>query len=403
MPYYNFIAKDPNGRNYRGSLFGVTEQAVFFRLQQIGYVVLSVTEKNSPNDAIEILAPKITIEDIALFSRLLATVVDAGLPVVEALAALEEQTENTSFRKVIRKIRYDVEEGTSLSSALHKYPKVFPHFFVSMVLSGEAGGNLPEVLEYLSRYMEKDQQLTRGIRSAFAYPKFVLVLISGLLVVLFRYVFPVLQKFYDDAPGNIRLPRATSLLMSGCSFVSEHSIAIVVSLVVFSLSFLIFKKHDFTKHIYDKMIFSLPLMGPINRRLSLSRTIRTLGSLLHCGVPLISALETTKNLTNNKQVELDLEEVIKSVETGGTISSPLRMSTSFSPLSIYMISVGEHSGRLPELMGSCADAIDKEIDHLVKQLLLILEPALIVLIAIIVAFLAIAIYLPVFSTFTSFS
>lgn len=401
MPYYEFIAKDQNGKNYRGSIFGVTEQAVFFRLQQIGYVVLSVNERKSVNEGVEILPPRITIDDISLFSRLLATVVEAGLPAVDALAALEEQTENTSFKKVIRKVRNDVEQGSSMSSAFQKHPKVFPHFFVSMVRSGEAGGNLPIVLEYLSGYMEKDQELTRGLRSAFAYPKFVLMLIAMLVGVLFKWVFPVLKEFYEDTPDNVKLPPATKMLMGGCDFVAQNLVALGVIAVLLLIAFFIFKTHDSTKKIYDRFVLSLPLMGPINRRLSLSRTIRTLGSMLMCGVPLVSALETTKNLTNNKQVEMDLEQVIRSVETGGTISTPLRMSNSFSPLSVYMISVGEHSGRLPQLLNSCADAIDKEIDHLVKKLLLILEPALIVMIAIIVAFLAIAIYLPVFSTFTA--
>lgn len=401
MPYYNFVAKDQNGRNYRGSLFGATEQAVFFRLQQIGYVVLSVTEKRSANDTFQILPPRVTIEDIALFSRLLATVVEAGLPAVDALAALEEQTENTTFKKIIREVRENVEHGSSLSSAFEKHPKIFPHFFVAMIRSGETGGNLSEVLEYLADYMEKDQELLRGMASAFAYPKFVLIMICMLLVVLFRWVFPVLRNFYAEA-NNMKLPRATKLLMDGCGFIVDNKVPLGVGLAVLVISFFVFKTSKATRPVYDRMVLSLPFIGPINRRLTLGRTVRTLGSMLMCGVPLITSLETTKSLTNNQQVAKDLGEVIKSVETGGTISSPLRMAASFSPLAVYMISVGEHSGRLPDLLNSCADAIDKEIEHLVKQFLLVLEPAMIVMIAIIVGFLAIAIYLPVFSTFTSF-
>lgn len=402
MPYYNFVAKDHQGRNLAGSLFGATEQAVFFRLQQLGYVVLSVTEKTA-KDTFELFPQRVTIEDIVVFSRLMSTVIDTGLPAVDALAALEEQTENTTFRKIIRRIREDVEQGSSLSRAFEKHPKVFPHFFISMVRSGEAGGNLPQVLEHLCVYMEKDQDLKRNLKTAFTYPKFILILMAFLISFLFVKVFPVLRDFYAEAPDKIKIPQATKMLLDGTQFVYDNWKILAMAAAFIVIGFSVFRKHPRTRPIYDEMVMKIPRIGPLNRRIMVTRTIRTLGSMLACGVPLITSLESVKNLTNNYWIDQDLTRVIDSVETGGTVSSPLRLSKSFPPLAIYMIAVGEHSGRLPQLLNGCADAMDKEIDHLIKQLLIALEPAMIVVIAIIVAFLAIALYLPVFSSFTMVS
>jgi len=400
MPYYTFVAKDQHGRNYTGNLFGATEQAVFFRLQKLGYVVLSVTERDT-DEGIQILPPRITLEDVVLFSRLLSTVIATGLPAVDALAALEEQTENPTFKRTIRKVREDVEKGESLSNAFEKHPKAFPHFFVSMVRSGEAGGNLAEVLDHLADYLEKDHDLRRNIRSAFTYPKFVVTLMIVLTIVLFYKVFPVLAEFYAEAPENVKIPHATKLLMNFSLFIADNWTLVLVVLGTLVASFFVFRMHRATKPIYDRLMITLPVVGPINKRVSITRSVRTLGSMLKCGVPLMTSLESTKNLANNAVIGEDIEKVMESVETGGTISSPLRLSTSFPPIAVYMISVGEHSGRLPELLHGCANALDKEIDHLVKQLLIALEPALIVLIAIMVAFMAIALYLPIFSSITA--
>lgn len=394
MPHFQFIAKDQLGRNYSGTLYGATEQAVFFRLQKLGYVVLSVTEKEI-SEGIVLIHQKITIDDVVVFTKLLSTVISTGLPAVDALAALEEQTENVSFKKVIKQVREEVENGSALSAAFEKHPKVFPHFYISMVKSGEASGNLVQVLDNLTSYLERDTELKRQISSAFTYPKLVLLLAFCAIFVFTFRVIPAFDKIYSQA--DIKLPQSTRMMLGFSNFVLDNWLMCTGALVVAVVGFLLFRVSPSTKPIYDRLRLSVPVLGPINTRIAVSRTIRTLASMLQCGVPAITSLETARNLVDNDCLSRDLQRVIESVEAGGTISSPLRLSRDFSPLVTYMISAGEQNGNLSEMLEGCCNALEREINHLMKKLLLILEPMITVAVALIIGFIAIAMYLPIFN------
>ncbi|HOX28086.1 MAG TPA: type II secretion system F family protein [bacterium] len=393
MPNYNFIAQDHLGRNYRGTLFGATEQAVFFKLQKLGYLVISVTEKEEKRVS-ELITPNITLADIVIFTRLFSTVIKTGVPALDALAAIEEQTENPAFRRVIRKVREDVEHGSSLSTAFEQHPKVFPHLFIAMVQSGELSGNLTDVLDRLSIYLERDIDLRRSISQAFIYPKLVGVIAAGAIIFVMMKVIPVFAKVYGET--KFKLPRPTEILMDISKFMTSHKELVAIFCAVVVFGYLYLKTTASGRKYYDAFMSKLPVIGPINKRIVVSRVVRSLGSMLACGVPLLSSLEAVKAVAGNVDFERDLDRIIESVEAGGTISTPMRMSSNFPPVVTYMVAAGEQSGRLPDLLDKCSEAIEKELQYLIKKFLILLEPMLTIFVAMIVAFVAVAIYLPIF-------
>ncbi|HOO57242.1 MAG TPA: type II secretion system F family protein [bacterium] len=398
MPHYDFVARDQLGRNYRGTLYGPSEQSVFFRLQKIGYIVLSVTEKEE-KDKIEIFTQNITQADIVIFSRLLGTVVDTGIPLVDALAAIEEQISNTTFRKIIRKVSEDVENGSSLSAAFEKHPHIFPHLFIAMVNSGELSGRLSEVLEKASDYLESDMELRRSISNSFVYPKIVLTIAFVGIIIVMKYFIPAIAGIYAQTP-KLKLPKFTKVLLSTSNYVSDNWIFFLALIAAMIAGYYFFKKSRMTRPYYDALIMSVPIMGTIMKRILIVRSIHTLGSMIECGVPLITALETVKSMTGNIYIEHDLDRVIENVEAGGTISNPLRMSRMFPPIVTYMIAAGEKSGRMHEMLINCTAVLEKEIQFMVKRTMIMLEPAVTIVVALVIAFIAIAIYLPFYQIMT---
>ncbi len=397
MPNYDFVIKDHLGRNYRGTFFGPTEQAVFFRLQKSGFIVISVTEKQE-KEGFSLFGQSVTTGEVAIFTKLLATVIRTGLPAQEAIAAIEEQTENRSLRRVIRQVREDIEHGMSMSAAFEKHPKIFPHLFVSMVHSGELSGNISEVLDRIAEYLEKDNDLRRSMKQAFTYPKIIFTIAIGAMIIIMTKVIPAYSKIY--AQTKVKLPVMTSMLMQMSDFFQKHWLPVFAVIGLLVMGFIYLKNSPAGRPVYDMFVMKMPFIGPINNRILISRAVRTLGSMLKSGVPLITSLETVSSIVNNYHIEKDIERILENVEAGNTISSSIRLSKNFLPIVIYMFSSGESSGRLPDLLLSCSDVIEKEIAFLTKRLITILEPMLTIFVALIVAFIAIAMYLPIFNFLT---
>ncbi len=398
MPNFDFVVRDSIGRNLKGTIFGPTEQAVFFRLQKQGYVVISVNEKEEKNDG-QFVLQGITQGDIAVFTRLFGTVINTGLPAQEAIAAIEEQTEKPTFRKVIRAIRTDLEHGMSLAAAFEKHPKVFPHLFVAMIHSGELAGNIPEVLERIADYLEKDDDLRRSIKHSFTYPKIIVTIAILAIAIIMKFVIPAYAKVY--AQTQFKLPVATRILIEISTFVINHWITLLAGLGLLIMGLVYLRHSPAGRGFFDRIYMNFPMIGQINRRILVSRTVHTLGSMLKCGVPLITSLETAKTVVGNIYIEKDLDDIMASVERGGSIAETLRTSKNFMPMVVYMISAGERSGRLPDMLISCSNALDKELVFMTKRLIVQLEPLLTIFVAMVVAFIAIAMYLPIFSFMTS--
>lgn len=400
MANFDFIATDHQGRNFRGTLTGPTEQSVYGRLQKLGYVVLSITRREKKESAPLLIMP-VTSDDIVIFAKLFSAVIGAGLPVNDALAALEEQIEKYTLKKAIRLVRLDVESGASLSEAFSRHPKVFPNIFISMVSSGEMAGKIGESLGRLTEYLERDQEIRRSVRSAFMYPKIIMLIATCAIVYLMRFVIPTFVHVYEQLNMYNRLTWPTVALISASKFFVEYGLYLLIAVIGGISLFYWFKNSPSTRKSYDRMVMCLPVFGKLTARLAIARTVRALGSMLECGVPILDSFETSKLVLNNKVIEDDIDRVMENVELGGNISTPLRMSRHFPPVVIYMVSAGEHSGRLPNLLVKCSDAMEKELEHLLKRLLFVLEIGLIVLVAAVIAFIAIAVYMPIFEIITS--
>ena len=394
MPVYDFIAKDHSGRNFRGSLSGTTEQLVYSKLQNLGYVVLSIT-KVETKDSVPFIIPRVTLDDVVVFAKLFSTVISTGVTVLEALSALEDQTENYSLKIVIREVREDVAAGMSLADAFAHHPKIFPKLFVSMVRSGELGGEIGEVMERLSDYLERDQELRRAVQTTFFYPK----VISGLALVaityLLRVIVPQFQHVFQKMNIMDKLPTITKVIFAVSDFIMAYGIHIIVIAGMLLLLLLWMKSNVAGRALLDRIGMSIPYLGRINARVSMSRMVRSSGSMLECGVPLLDALEISRDILENRVIEEDMDRVVENVELGGNISNPLRTSRHFPPIVLYMVGAGEQSGKLPEMLKKCAEAMDKELKHSLNKVLVILQIGLLIGIAAAIFVIALAVYLPI--------
>lgn len=397
MPHFEFIAKDLHGKNFHGTLFSHTEHGVYFTLENMGYVVLTVHEKEEHDQVV--IPQRITSYDITVFTKLLATVVSSGMPIIDALAALEAQLENPSLKKIIRRVRTNVEHGMPLSAAFGKFPKIFPHFYCSMIRSGEVAGIMPTVLTHLSTYLDKDEDLKRKVAAATTYPKIVLTMATLGTIFLLYYVIPKFQQVY--AQGNMPMPMPTKILIAISKFSSEYWWAVLIGIVLLATSFFFFRSSDQTKRYYHSLMLRIPYLGKVNGRISITRMTRTLSYMLQSGVPLLTSLETSKTAANNAVVEEEIDRVTENVEGGGTLSGPLKISPHFPPIVTAMIASGERSGTLADLMEKCADALDSELEYMIKRLLYFIEPAITILLTLFIAFVAASLYLPIFHLVSS--
>ncbi|MEW5946306.1 MAG: type II secretion system F family protein [bacterium] len=392
MPHFEFVAKDNHGKNFRGTLYSQTEQGVYFMLEKMGYLVLTVHEREERDQYV--IPQRITATDVLVFTRLMAAVISSGMTVLDSLVAIESQTENHSMRKVIRKVRTDVEHGAPLAGAFGRFPRVFPHFYVSMMRSGEISGNMPEVMTRLAGYLEKNEDLRRRIATAFTYPKIVLTLAAVGFTMIIYFVVPAFMKVYEQL--KVPLPTQTMMLVGAHHFMVKMWWALPLAAGLVLYSFHLIRTTEWGRKRYHPFVLRLPVVGKINKRVSIAYAARTLGAMLQSGIPLMTALETAKTAANNVEIERDFERVCESVEEGGTVSGPLKISQNFPPLVTSMIASGERSGTLASLLEKSADALDGELEHLVKRFLYYLEPAITIMLVLFVFFLAVSLYVPIF-------
>mgnify|MGYP000253548235 CR=1 FL=1 len=399
MPAYDFIAKDHSGRNFRGTLSGPSEQSVYAKLQRLGYVVLTIS-KRADSEKTPFITSNITKDDVVIFSRLLSTVMDSGITVSEALSALENQESNFYLRKIISQVREDVEAGVALSDALARHPRVFSNLFVSMVRSGEIGGNITGVLERLSDYLERDQEVRRAVDETFFYPKLIFIVASVIICFLLYFIIPRFKMLFVKV-GAEDLPWITRAVIFVSDILINHGIEILGGLVVLVILYIWSRNSPALRAAVDRFSMSLPYYGALSSRIAMSRMIRSSGSMLETGVPLLDTLETARGILDNTVINDDIDRVIENLELGGDMASPMRASRHFPPVVVYMVGAGEQSGALASMLNKCAEAIDKELKYSLGKLLRVLQVSLLLLVAGIVIFIAVAMYLPVIDILTS--
>jgi len=336
----------------------------------------------------------IKMRDIVIFTRQFSTMINAGLPLVQALTILAEQSQNKTLSDITRKVVFDVESGNTVADALGKHPQAFSGLYVNMVAAGEAGGILDTILMRLATFMEKNDALIRKVKGAMIYPGVIMSVAGMAITVLLIFVIPVFENLFSSA--GLALPLPTRVVMGASRFLKSYWFVVlgVVAAAVF-----MFKRYRATsngKLKIDKFLLRVPVLGDVLRKSAVSRFTRTLGTLISSGVSILDGLEITAKTAGNRVVQDAIMESRASIAGGDTISAPLKKSGVFPPMVISMIAVGEQTGGLDEMLAKIADFYDEEVDAAVSNLLSLLEPVMIVFLGIVVGGMVVAMYLPIF-------
>ena len=336
----------------------------------------------------------VSTRDIVIFTRQFATMINSGLPLVQALDILAEQSENPSLKEVTKAVVYDVESGHTLADALRKHPKAFTELYVNMVAAGEAGGILDTILLRLATFMEKNDALVRKVKGAMIYPAVIFTVAIGAIIILLIFVIPVFQDMFSSI--GQQLPMPTRIVIGASNLLKHWWWAMILG--GGGSAFGIKKYYDTPpgKLNIDKLMLSFPVLGDLIRKSAVSRFTRTLGTLIASGVSIRDGLEITAKTAGNRVIHDAVMESRASIAGGETIAAPLQKSKVFPPMVISMIAVGEQTGGLDEMLSKIADFYDEEVDAAVEALLSLMEPVMIVVLGVIVGGMIVAMYLPIF-------
>jgi type IV pilus assembly protein PilC len=337
---------------------------------------------------------RIRTRDLVIMTRQFATMVNAGLPLVQSLNILAEQSENKTLGGVLRQVVYDVESGHTLADALRKHPRAFSDLFVNMVAAGEAGGILDTILLKLAAYLEKNDAIVRKVKGAMIYPSVIFAVAIIAVTVLLIFVIPTFQTMF--AQVNMTLPLATRIVIGASAILTGYWWAIIGGIAILAFSINRYYQTAAGKLQIDSMLLRAPVLGDVLRKSAVSRFTRTLGTLVSSGVAILDGLEITARTAGNRVIHDAVMESRKSIAGGETIAAPLQRSAVFPPMVISMISVGEQTGGLDEMLTKIADFYDEEVDAAVSALLSLMEPVMIVVLGVIVGGMIVAMYLPIF-------
>jgi type IV pilus assembly protein PilC len=407
MSTYAFRAVDLAGVPSRGEVDAETKGQVTEQLRERGLIVLDVSEKNEAM-RLEKLFDRfraIKTRDLAVFSRQFATLISSGMPMLRSLYTLEDQTEDERLCEAIAGIRQDVEAGSSLADAMGRRPQIFDGLFRAMVRSGESSGRLDDALDRIAFQLEKLDALKRQIRSAIMYPAFVFSVAMLIMVAVVIFIVPIFADAFKEAvadqPGESSdLPKLTQAMVTFSDFLRNCWFIWVPGSVAAVIGFFQWKRTERGRASWDRVKLRLPIhIGDIVQKTAVARWSRTFAGSVASGVPLLESIQLTGQTAGSAPVEKAMEDVYASVKSGGTISYPLEQSDVFPPMVGHMISVGEESGQLEQMLTKVADFYEEEVDTKVKALTSLIEPAMIAIIGGMVGFIVIAMYLPLFSLY----
>lgn len=397
MSEFVWEARAATGEVRKGSMEADNEDAVQNRLRQQKLTPTKVKKKGSFSLASLSFGSGVSQKDLVTFTRLLATMIDAGLPIVQCLDILSGQTENKVFGKVILDVKAGVEQGATFSDALRKHPAVFDPLYCNLVQAGEAGGILDTILNRLAVYNEKSVKLKRQLRGAMVYPSSVLVIFLGVLGVLLGWVIPSFKNIFKDLGSEDDMPGITKLVIAASeAFIHNLPIILVLLLgAIFGTSYAY--RQPAGKKFFHRMMLKLPIMGPVMRKIAVARFTRTLGTLLSSGVAIMDAMEIVAKTAGNVIIEEGIMYTRLKISEGKNMAEPLTQTGVFPPMVVQMIGVGEQTGALDAMLNKIADFYEEEVDVAVAALTSLIEPAMMVGIGSTVGTVLIAMYLPIFS------
>jgi len=373
-------------------------------LRRQRYIVLDLKQGRGAGEAgtanakgkggISLFKPKVKPKDVVLFSRQLATMVSAGLPIMRGLGTMIDQVENPAMKEVVTKIREDIEHGVSISQAMAKFPKIFNTLYVSMVAAGETAGNLDQILDRLAGYLEAAEELQRKVKGAMSYPAVIVSAVIVVVIFLMVFVIPTFVNVFQEAGAE--LPMMTQITI-GMSNWMKSNIGVLIAIIVCMFFFLRwYRGTPNGSLVIDRLLLRTPVFGQLIRKQAVARFTRTLSTMIHGGVPILQAMEVVAKTSGNRVVEEAVIKSMESIKEGEKISEPLKQSGVFPPMVIQMISVGEETGKLPEMLVRVADFYDSEVDTAVASLSSMIEPLVIIFMGVIVGFLVISMFMPMF-------
>jgi type IV pilus assembly protein PilC len=395
---FQWSGKTTKGIVETGEITAKTKEEVIAQLRKRNITPTIITEKPTKVRRFG-LGGKVKDKDLVVFTRQFATMIDAGLPLVQALEILSTQVENKNFGRTIAQIKADVESGSTYADALKKHPKIFTELYANMVAAGEAGGILDTILNRLAAYIEKAMKLKKKVKGAMVYPVVVTTVAVLVIAVIMIFVVPTFAKMFAQLGGVLPLPTRIIIFMS--NFIAGIGGLMVLGAIVAVVVFIVqFRKTEKGKHIIDKILLKLPIFGVLLQKVAVAKFTRTLGTLVSSGVPILDGLEITAKTSGNKVIEYAIMDVRKAVVAGKTLAEPITKAKVFPPMVTHMIAVGESTGALDSMLSKIADFYDDEVDAAVSNLTAMMEPMLMVFLGGAVGFIVIAMYLPIFKLIT---
>jgi len=419
MPQFAYVALDSRGQESTGFVEAVSTSDAIVQLRQAGYFPTGVYEegqgvapekKSRRRTKTVRIAPRterkrtilfqkrtVKAKTLMVFTRQLATLIDAGLPLLRGLNVLAKQERDVFLKNTINQVADSVQGGSTFSESLALHPKIFNKLFINMVKAGELGGVLELVLGRLAEFQEKAQKVKNKVKSAMIYPVIVLSLAMIIMAFLFVFIVPRFESIFHDMLGDKPLPAITKSVIGISGFMQDHWLILIGAIVVLIAGYKVVARTPTGRMVIDRVALRAPLFGDLTRKNSISRFARTLGTLVTSGVPILQALNITRETAGNTVIANAISRVHDSVKEGESIVQPLDASGAFPPMVISMVDVGEETGQLPEMLLKIAEVYDDEVDNSVAGLTSMLEPIMIVMLAVIVGTIVIALFMPLIS------
>jgi len=415
MPNFQYVALDAQGVEIKDEIEALSEKEAISKIRNMGYFPTKVRERGAGKKASAqaVAAPKrrrgaggrVKIKLITQFARQLSTLQDAGLPILRSLRILQEQQKPGTFKRVIGYVGDDIEGGSTLSEALARYPKSFDRLLVNMVAAGETGGVLDLILSRVADFMEKAQRLKSRVKSAMVYPVAVLIVAFAIVLLLMKFVIPQFQDVLTDMAEGAELPKITQAVLGISNWIAYNYGWVILIGVPFGFFVLLkfIKQFHIGRLVVDSIKLKLPVMGNLSSKVAVTRWTRTLGTLIGAGVPILDAINVTRETAGNEVFASMLGNVHNSIRQGDTFASPLRQSKTVDLIVSNMVSVGEETGDLDKMLLKVADNYDEQVDVLVASLMSLLEPIMIIVLGCVVATIVLSIFLPIIGVIANLS
>jgi type IV pilus assembly protein PilC len=420
MPRFNYVALDSRGQEATGLVEATSTNDAIGRLRQAGYFPTSVyeeavarsdskaarrrtakiarmTKPRAKTSIVLFQRNKVKPKILMIFTRQLATLIDSGLPLLRSLTVLAKQERDKVLKRTINKLADSVQSGNTFSDALALHPRIFNNLYVNMVKAGEVGGVLELVLNRLSEFQEKANKIKNKVVSAMVYPIIVMTMAVGIMGFLLVFIVPKFEAIFHDMLGDKPLPPVTMFVLAASNLVKDRGLVLVGAIIAVVAAYKFVGRTRGGRFVIDNFKLRMPLFGNLNRKTAISRFARTLGTLVTSGVPILQALNITRETAGNAAIAAAISQVHDSVKEGESIVQPLEASRAFPPMVISMIDVGEETGKLPEMLLKIADVFDDEVDNAVAALTSMLEPIMIVFLALIVGTIVLALFTPLIS------